>query len=146
MNPTGASVAPYVLCVVRARALACNPNAPVGELVLNESVRVLAFALMLAVCPMATAQAHAALRTGSISFLAPTNPPSFDPQIPATEKSPAVDTFTVAYDDVAGTVTATMRLFEPAFWGPKGGGHPSPSRTATRTARTPAPSASSSRP
>lgn len=86
---------------------------------LSKSVSVLTGALAVAVCLMATAPAHAAVRSGSISFDAPTNPPSFDPQLPATEQSPAVDTFTVAYDDATGTVTATMRLFEPAFWGLK---------------------------
>ena len=86
---------------------------------LNKSVTVFAGALTVAICLMATAQAQAAPRTGSISFAAPTNPPSFDPQRPATEQAPAVDTFSVAYDDVAGTVTATMRLYEPTFWGIK---------------------------
>src|SRR3954468_12098211 len=67
---------------------------------------------------MATAPSHAAVRYGSTSCDPPTTPPSFDPQPPATERRRAVDTFTVAYDDTTGTVIATMRLYDPAFWGP----------------------------
>lgn len=83
----------------------------------RKSPSVIAGALTVAVCLVVTAQAHATVRRGSIRFPAPTNPPSFQPQVPATQQKAAVDAFTIAYDDVAGTVSATMRLHEPAFWG-----------------------------
>lgn len=71
--------------------------------------------VLLALSPVVSARAG--VRTGAVTFAAPRNPPSLTPLPPATEQGQYLERVSVAYDDRAGELTATARLFSPQVWG-----------------------------
>lgn len=62
------------------------------------------------------ASASAAVRTASVSLPAPYQPPSLSPQTPVVDTEPYLQTAAISYDDVAGTVTGSMSLYDPGYW------------------------------
>jgi hypothetical protein len=78
---------------------------------------VLLIAVVLSLV-LTLAVASATVHTGGITYAEPTNPPTIGPpEPPAVEQAAYLHTFSVAYDDQAGTVTLTVEVFDPAHWG-----------------------------
>ena len=75
-------------------------------------------ALMLIVLCGAVPAAAADVRQGAQGWEAP-EAPSLDGRAPLIERERAIDTVTVRFDDMAGTLTVTTRLYAPQVWGPR---------------------------
>lgn len=60
--------------------------------------------------------ALAAVRTASVTLPAPYQLPSLVPVTPVVDTEPYLHTATVSYEDVAGSVTGSMSLYDPSYW------------------------------
>jgi len=60
--------------------------------------------------------ADAAVPTKAITVAPPYQPPTLSPETPVVDTEPYLHTASIAYDDVAGTVTGTFSLYDPQFW------------------------------
>ena len=76
----------------------------------------LAVLVALLVLGSSAASASAAVRTASVSLPAPYQPPSLSAQTPVVDTEPYLHTATISYDDVAGSVTGSMSLYDPSYW------------------------------
>lgn len=55
-------------------------------------------------------------RTLSVSWGAPSNPPSLNPQPPADDTEPYLHVAAISYDAATGTVTGRFSLYDSAYW------------------------------
>jgi hypothetical protein len=80
---------------------------------MRKAIIGLAVAASLAV----PASAGATVFDGSRTFSAPDTPPALDSRLPETQVNPHINSIAAAYDDVAGTLTFRVSLFDQAHWG-----------------------------
>jgi hypothetical protein len=51
-----------------------------------------------------------------VSWVAPSNAPSLNPQAPAADSEPFIHTANVSYDPTSGTVTGSISLYDSPYW------------------------------